>query len=367
MTTSELWFCVAAVLATLAALLWWRMRSARHSQLFALPLIDDGTKDAQLRVLEIVDELMGKIQSVPITQRLATNRKALDEAFGETSRHPKAFGVRIEEVELCGVQAEWVLGPKSDPNRRMLYLHGGSWIAGSRLSHRRLAAVLARRTGLSVLVPEYRLMPENKRRDGIEDCQNAYRWMLDHGPGVAGKAADVFVAGDSAGGNLALMLTAWIRDNALRQVDGAVALSPATDGTIRGRSLRTNLYTDVMLGPAFEPLVCLPSGVRWLATFVTARTNPRNPIISPLYGNLADLPPTLVHVSESEMLLDDARNYVRRAQDQESPVVLQTWPGMVHVWHMFTGILPQADEALGEIEEFIESCSSSGDRESLFQ
>jgi acetyl esterase/lipase len=359
MTASEVGLCVVAGLATVAALLWWRMRSARHAQRFVLSLIDDETKDAQLRVLEIVNELTRKIKSVPITQRLATNREALDEAFGETPRNPDALGVRIEEVELCGVQAEWVLGPNSDPNRRMLYLHGGSWISGSRLSHRTLTAALTRRTGLSVLVPEYRLMPENKRRDGIEDCQNAYRWMLDHGPGVAGKPTDVFVAGDSAGGNLALMLTAWIRDKGSRQVDGAVTLSPATDGTIRGRSLRTNLHTDVMLGPAFEPLVRLPSSVRWLATLVTARANPRNPIISPLYGNLADLPPTLVHVSESEMLLDDARNYVRRAQDQGSPIVLQTWPSMVHVWHMFTGILPQADEALGEIEEFIESCSNS--------
>ena len=358
MTASEIGLFVVAGLATVAALLWWRMRSAGRAQRFVLSLVDDETKDAQLRVLEIVNELTRKIKRVPITQRLATNRKALDEAFGETQRNPEALGVRIEDVELCGVQAEWVLGPSSDPNRRLLYLHGGSWISGSRLSHRTLTAALARRTGLSVLVPEYRLMPENNRRDGIQDCQNAYRWMLDHGPGVAGKPTDVFVAGDSAGGNLALMLTAWIRDKGSRQVDGAVALSPATDGTIRGRSLRTNLYTDVMLGPAFEPLVRLPSSVRWLATLATARANPRNPIISPLYGNLADLPPTLVHVSESEMLLDDARNYVRRAQDQGSPVVLQTWPSMVHVWHMFTGILPQADEALGEIEEFIESCSN---------
>lgn len=359
MTTNEVWPYVVAVLAIVAVLWWWLARSARRAQRFVLPLIEDETKDAQLRVLGMVNDLMKKIQAAPITRRLATNRKALDEAFGEASRNPSALGVRVEEVELCGIQAEWVLGPDSDPNRRMLYLHGGAWIAGSRLSHRTLTAALAKRTGLSVLVPEYRLMPEHKRRDGIEDCRNAYRWILEHGPGVACKPTEVFVAGDSAGGNLTLMLTAWTRDSALRQVDGAVALSPGTDGAISAPSLRTNLRTDVMLGPAFEPLIRLPSGVRWIVTLVTARAHPRNPIISPLYGNLADLPPTLVHVSESEMLLDDARNYVRRAQDQGSPVVLQTWPSMVHVWHMFTGILPQADEALGEIEEFIESCSNS--------
>ena len=129
--------------------------------------------------------------------------------------------MRIEEVMVDGVQAEWVLAPNANPNARLLYLHGGAFYVGSRLSHRQLTAEFAKRTGLSVLAIDYRLMPENKRREGIEDCQTAYQWILHNGPGVEGPCDTVFIAGDSAGGNLTLMMTAWIRDQGLRQVDAA--------------------------------------------------------------------------------------------------------------------------------------------------
>ena len=170
------------------------------------------------------------------------------------------------------------------------------------------------------------------------------------GPGAPGQ---VFVAGDSAGGNLTLMLTAWIRDTGLRQVDAAIGLSPATDSTASGPSMRRNVKTDHMIGPIVGPLARLPLTLRLLVMLFAGRMNPRNPLVSPLLGDLHDLPPTLIQASECETLLDDAVRYVNKAKAAGSPVVLQTWPGMLHVWQIFAHVLPEGREALQEIANYI--------------
>ena len=350
-----------------AALVLWLVWSSRARKRIRLALGDptaaragtrDTPSDANGEVLRLVADFGQETRRGPLSQRIAAVREGLDSFGGNMERDPDELGVRLQELDVEGVSAEWVLAPDSDPDRRLLYLHGGAFFVGSRLSHRPLTAELAKRTGLSVLVIDYRLLPEHKRRDGIIDCQNAYRWILKNGPGAAGAPTEVFVAGDSAGGNLTLMLTWWIRDQQLRQVDGAVALSPATDSTFQSPSLRTNVSTDPMLGPDLGRLMKLP---RWLLlglTAIAARMSPRNPLISPFHADLSKLPPTLVHASECEMLFDDARRYVHKAKSEGSPVLLQTWPGMVHVWQFFHHTLPEASEALDKITEFVGGRSS---------
>jgi monoterpene epsilon-lactone hydrolase len=217
---------------------------------------------------------------------------------------------------------------------------------------------MSRKARAAVLVIDYRLMPEHTRRDGIEDCQAAYRWILDNGPdGERGPPQTLFVAGDSAGGNLTLMLIAWARDQGLRPADGAVALSPATDSTMASPSLRRNAATDAMLGPLFAPMTRIPRTVLLLFSWLNARINPSDPVVSPLYGDLSRLPPTLIHASESEMLIDDARRYTNKAAAAGAAVTLQTWEGMVHVWHAFVMTLPEAQHAFDEIGEFFERCA----------
>lgn len=304
-------------------------------------------------VLAHVADLGQSVRTGPRRQRLASVRRAIDQFAGNGRQHPEQLGVRLKEVDVDGVHAEWVLAPESDPRRRLLYLHGGAFFVGSPRSHRPLTAELAKRTGLSVLTIDYRLMPEHRRRDGIEDCQKAYRWILENGPDGQGAPGQVFIAGDSAGGNLTLMMTAWVRDQPIRNPDGAVALSPATDSTFVSPSFVTNLETDPMLGPGLGRLAKVPKPLMYVATRLASRMSPRNPLISPMFGDLSNLPPTLVHASESEMLFDDARRYVYEARRQGSPVQLQTWPEMVHVWQIFYHLLPEAREALDRIAEFI--------------
>ena len=160
--------------------------------------------------------------------------------------------VRIIPADAGGVPAEWVLAPNADPQRRLLYIHGGAWTMGSPTSHRRLTAKFSEVANAAVLAIDYRLMPEHPRLAGIEDCRTAWRWMLDHGPDGAAPASAMFVAGDSAGGNLTLSLIAWVRDQGLRAPNAAVALSPATDATLGSPSLKGNLDTDPDAGAAVQ-------------------------------------------------------------------------------------------------------------------
>jgi acetyl esterase/lipase len=176
---------------------------------------------------------------------------------------------------------------------------------------------------------------------------------LDNGPQSESPAEQIFVAGDSAGGNLALSLVAWLRDQKMRQPDAVVAFSPLTDATLSGASVRENENSDIMLKSLIAPLNRIPDAVRIWVLAIVNRTNPANPAVSPLFGNLADLPPILLQASESEMLLDDSRRYFCKANAAGSPVKLQTWADVMHVWQLFDPELPQARQAWQEIEKFI--------------
>ncbi len=232
-------------------------------------------------------------------------------------------------------------------------------ISAAKRCHRTLTSRFSAMTAGAVLAVDYRLMPEHRRMAGIEDCRSAYRWMLDHGPDGPGPARAVFVAGDSAGGNLTLSLIAWVRDQGLRAPDAAVALSPATDSTLASPSLKAHVRSDAMLGPLFGPLTKVPRALLLWLGWIQNRINPRSPLISPVYGDLSNLPPVLVHASEVEMLLDDSLRYVGRAQAAGSPVRLQTWDHMVHVWHIFNPELPEAREALEEIGKFLAAAATA--------
>ncbi|MDJ0786561.1 MAG: alpha/beta hydrolase [Myxococcota bacterium] len=269
-------------------------------------------------------------------------------------------GVTLEPVDAGGVASEWVLAEGAHPERRLLYIHGGAFVAGSPRSHRPITAELSRRTGCSVLSIDYRLMPEHPRLAGIEDTRTACGWLARNGPQGSSEAGELFVAGDSAGGNLTLSLVAWLRDSGARQVDGAIALSPATDSCFASPSLRSNIPSDPILGPAFGSLEKVPETMLLWMAWASSRVRPSDPRVSPLRGDLANLPPILVHASESEMLLDDSVRYVNKARSAGSPVELHVWPGMVHVWQMFAADLPEAAESYEAIADFVAAQGSAG-------
>ena len=293
-----------------------------------------------------------KLKSTPRRQHLALLRDYIDNVF---SLDEADF--QFIPVSASGVKAEWVLAPNVDTSRRLLYIHGGAYTMGSPKSHRRLTSKFSEVANAAVLSIDYRLMPEHPRMAGVEDSRTAYRWLLDNGPDGASAASAVFVAGDSAGGNLTLSLIAWVRDQGLRAPNAAVALSPSTDGTLGSPSLKGNLSTDPMLGPLFKSLTKIPrTGLLW-GGWIANRVRPCDPVVSPVFGDLSRLPPLLVHASEAEMLLDDSRRYVNKAIAAGSPVTLQTWQHMVHVWQIYHPELPEGREAMEEIGKFLRSRS----------
>ncbi len=279
--------------------------------------------------------------------------------FMENMPKGKEFGSSFIPVEIEGLPAEWVLAPGIDSSRRVLYLHGGGFIAGSPNSHRSATSRFSEVANAAVLAVDYRLMPENRRIDGVEDCRSAYRWILENGPEGQSQPTRLFMGGDSAGGNLALMMTAWVRDEGLRAPDAVVALSPLSDSTYSSPSIRENLGTDYMLAPMFGRLLKIPAWILSWIFLLENRFRQANPLVSPVFGDLSGLPPILVQVSESEMLLDDARRYVNKARKAGSPVRLQSWSGLLHVWQLFYPEVPEADDAWNKIGEFIQSVENN--------
>ncbi len=262
---------------------------------------------------------------------------------------------RDDTIEVDGhtLHGRWTLVDGYDPDRRILYLHGGAFTVGSDVSHRPLTWNLARRTGAAVFAPNYRLMPENERRWSIADARAAYQWILSNGPDGPSDVTALAVSGDSAGGNLALMLSNWVKSVGLRAADAVYALSPSVDSSAASPTFKSNLETDLMLQPLLRPLVKVPRAMLLWGMRKQTGISPNDPDISPVFGDLSDLPPTLVQASSTEMLYGDAERYVGKALEAGSPAKLQSWSNMPHVFQIFDDALPEAHDALDEAAEFL--------------
>lgn len=260
----------------------------------------------------------------------------------------------IRPVEVNGIPGEWVLAEGASPSRRLLYLHGGSFRVGSPRSHRFITSELSRRAGVAVLAIDYRKQPEYKTIHCHKDARSAYRWILETGPDGPGRPEALFVAGDSAGGNLTLAVIAWARDAGLTPAKGAVAFAPLTDATFGSPSWRANAATDPFLGPGLSLAFKLPRSLLAILTRYQTGLPVNDPQISPLLGHLGGLPPTLLQVSRDEMLYGDSQRYANRAAAEGSQVTLQVWPTMVHVFQAFPE-LPEAQDALDRAAAFIRS------------
>lgn len=353
-----IWFIVLVVV-----LIWFSLYYLRGENLSYLdrPLQSAPPAPAPSQAhREVVEQLAG-FASIAGDRKGHERVRAIRELM-ESIAEGRSYTCEFRPLKRDGIAGEWVLAPGVNTRRRVLYLHGGAWFAGSPLSHRPITDKLSRELNAAVFALDYRLLPEYRRSDGIFDCRAAYRWILHNGPDDAEPPEFLVVAGDSAGGSLTLDVIAWARDSGLRRPDGAVALSPSTDTTMTSPSLRENVSTDPMLGPAFARLLKVPTPLLWWLYWFSWRIPPRDPSVSPLRGNLENLPPVLILASEAEMLVDDARRYAAKAQAAGSPVELQTWPHMVHVWPMFTPELPEAEEAYANIREFLAAVETGRDK-----
>ncbi len=286
-------------------------------------------------------------------QKLAEKRARFNE-IGLSRDYAADFIPATARFGYVQVEGEWTMVKGADPDRRLLYIHGGAFTVGSPQSHRAIITNIAKRTGCAVFAPDYRLMPESDRVDSFTDCGAVYRWMLENGPNGQGAAEKVAIAGDSAGGNLCLSLLNWIKRENLRRPDAAIALSPTVDTTYSSPSIKTNAPTDTMLRPIVEPLLKTPRSLLLWGGWKINKISPSSPIISPIFADLSDLPPVLIQVSAAEALYDDARRYTNKARAQGSNVELQSWAHMCHVWQVFDDLLPEAHHAFDEMANFLD-------------
>jgi len=296
-------------------------------------------------------------------------------------------GTKVEEVSIGNMKADWISANGVDPKgkKAILYIHGGGFLAGSRNTHREMVARISKASGLPVLVPEYRLAPENKFPAALDDCLAAYRWLLKQGY----QPRNIAIGGDSAGGCLTLMTLISLRDAGTGLPGAAFLLSPLTDAVnYDGETIQTKAGIDPWFDPKdipkhlglfsdnFKIMSPLLSPVRMnlgetiqtkagIDPWFDPKDIPKHlglfsdnfkimsPLLSPVRMNLAGLPPILIHVGTDEILLSDSTRLAERAKKAGVDTTIHVWDGMWHVFQSFAVIIPEARDAIDEIGEFL--------------
>lgn len=244
-------------------------------------------------------------------------------------------------VSAGGVPAEWIPGTAARDNRTILFLHGGGYQIGTLASYRHLAARIAGQAGAPCLLLDYRQMPEHRYPAALQDALAAYRWLLAQGH----DASEIAIVGDSAGGNLALALLLSLRAEGVAPPASCALLSPWTDMTASGESYETRAGSD----PIHQRRMMQVMARNLLGDAI----DPRDPLVSPLFADLASLPPLLVQVGDREVILDDSRLLVERVRQAGGEAELQVWTDMIHVFQAYPDDLPEARQAIADIGSFL--------------
>lgn len=253
---------------------------------------------------------------------------------------PRQDDVSYDEVDAGGIPALWVTAPDAADDRVVLYLHGGGYVLGSLISHQDLVARISKAAKSRVLYIDYRLAPEHPFPAAVEDATDAYRWLLSTGI----DASRAVVAGDSAGGGLTVATMVSLRDAGDPLPAAAVCISPWVDLEGVGESMTTNAGVDPMVRQ---------EGLVDMAKSYLAGADPRTPLAAPLYADLKGLPPTLIQVGSHETLLDDSTRLFERAKEAGVDVLLEKGEGLFHVWHAFAPMLPEGQQAIDRLGEYI--------------
>ena len=289
---------------------------------------------------------MSKQQRDAIDAALRAEPFGLDQSTDEHRKSFQAFALRpypadvaAADVTLGGVGAIelTVAGHAADPT--VLYFHGGGYVVGSARTGTHLAAELARRAGGRALSVDYRLAPEHPYPAAVQDGLAAYAGLLESGV----SPARVLVAGDSAGGGLAVAALLAARDRGLPQPAAVAVFSPWADISRSGASMHAKDGTD----PLFSY-----DAMGWYAGRYLPAGERSAPLASPVFATLAGLPPLLIQAGSDEVLLDDAVRLAANAGRDDVDVTLQVAPEGTHVFQLHFGALDEADEAIDEVARF---------------
>jgi acetyl esterase/lipase len=263
-----------------------------------------------------------------------TDQRAAGEHQEDLTSDP--VGVSYEDVpELGGF---WAVPDSVEPIGAAIYLYGGGYVISSPHSRRKTAGHIAHASGARVLVPEYRLAPEHPFPAALDDAAAAFAWLGDNGY----PAERAIIAGGSSAGGLAIATLLKLKSDGAMLPAGAVVLSPWTDLACTGESLNHN-----------NDLSVTKTALLRMASQYLDGGDSKNPLASPLYGDLAGLPPMFVIVGGDEALLDDSIRLARQAGIAGVDVTLRVGAGMQHIYPVYAGFMPEADEGIAEIGGFI--------------
>ncbi|MBR1225879.1 MULTISPECIES: alpha/beta hydrolase [unclassified Bradyrhizobium] len=285
--------------------------------------------------IDAIRELLG---SKPRPVGWSERRQRLDEVG---STWPVASDVKCDAVDCDGVPGEWSLAPGSDPSRVLLYFHGGGYCSGSIQSHRRMVTEAGRAAQSRSLAIDYRRAPEHPYPAAHEDALTAWRFLRKQGI----PAANIAVGGDSAGGNLALGLIGRLRAEGEQLPGCAWLVSPWTDLTMSGTTLDTKDATDPLIHRAYLAELA--------DAYAPSPIDRRDPLISPLFADLAGFPPLLIQVGSAETLLADATRLAAAAGSDNVEVSLEIWPHMIHAWPVWNARLEDGRRALAKAGQFV--------------
>ncbi len=285
-----------------------------------------------------IDAIRALLGAKPRPQGWEERRHRVEEVG---SVWPVAGDVKLEAADLDGLPGEWSIAPGSDPSRVLMFFHGGGYCSGSIVSHRRMVTEAGRAAAARTLAVGYRLAPEHPFPAAYDDAFAAWRGLLRLGYAPS----RIAVGGDSAGGGLTLALAGELK-RAGEELPGCLWLvSPWTDLTMSGASLASK--------SAVDPLIHKEYLDELAGAYLPARMDRKDSRVSPLYADLARLPPTLIQVGSAETLLDDSTRFAAAAGAADVSVTLEIWPHMIHAWPMWNARLEPGRRALASAGAFI--------------
>jgi acetyl esterase/lipase len=264
-----------------------------------------------------------------------------------TTQIPVPEDTKVEKIDIEGISAEWVLDPDAQHDRRLVYFHGGFYVAGSLEMYHPLSARLSKASGCAVLLVDYRLAPEDPFPAAVDDALTSFRWMSQNGPVGHAPAKKTFIVGDSAGGGITLATIMKLKDEREELPDAAVTISALTDLALTGESIKSRSEIDPMIrNTALLPDIC---------RLYLSGADPRTPLASPLYGDFSGFPPLLIQVGDHEVLLNDSTRLAEKAKSADVEVKLEVEPEMFHDFQHFAPLFPEAQQAIDRIGGFIRS------------
>ena len=292
-------------------------------------------------------KMVKALLKIPIKKRLHTpqntfkGRKSWEDFASLMSLAPDIKCVPLPHFPIA---AEWflpILTPACSMMPVILYLHGGGYCMGSIKTHRSFLTHLSHITQTRVFAINYRLAPEHPFPAALEDALHAYKWVLAENPHYP-----IFIAGDSAGGGLALSLLLALKNEDTALPTGVICFSPWADLAHQGESYHTLKQKDLLLhAPALPPV----------ASMYTGNNNPYNPLISPVYGDFHGLPPLFIQVGSEEILLSDTLRVFEKVKAGGGSITLEIWEGQFHVWPYLACFLPEGKKALRHVKSFIDA------------